>query len=147
MASIRSRGSARNPTSALQRRVTPGERPARRASAAAAPTNLRAAPADRDRRKKNVERAPQISVFRKLKLANRARLDLFPPGVFVWCLMRTPPRACSGLLLGLFRLVVALVPSKRPLRPGLESKREFRAVGQELADLLYFTSGAGDATL
>src|SRR5580704_7263048 len=56
---------------------------------------------------KNVDHSGQIALYRKLKLANRARLDLFPPGVFVWCLMRTPPRACSRLLLVLFRLVVA----------------------------------------
>jgi hypothetical protein len=44
------------------------------------------------------------------------------------------------LLLGLFLLVVALVPFKRPLRWGVEFKREIGAVGQKLADLLYFTS-------
>jgi hypothetical protein len=96
---------------------------------------------------KNVDHSGQIALYRKLKLANRARLDLFPPGVFVWCLMRTPPRACSRLLLVLFRLVVALALSKRPLRSGVESEREFSAVGKELADLLYFTSVAGDAAL
>jgi hypothetical protein len=47
------------------------------------------------------------------------------------------------LLLGLFRLVVGLVPFKRPLRSGLESKREFGTEGQELADLLLFTSASG----
>jgi hypothetical protein len=48
--------------------------------------------------------------------------------------------AAARLLSHLFRLVVALVLFKRPLRRGVETKRESGAVAEALAFLLYLSS-------
>jgi hypothetical protein len=75
----------------------------------------------------------------KLKLAICARPELFRR---VFCLVphmdaaRNCSPACSALLSRLFPLVPALVPFKRALRRGVESKREFGAVGAGLVVLL-----------
>jgi hypothetical protein len=72
----------------------------------------------------------------KLKLANCARLNS-PAGRFDF---GASSPTCSCLLPRLFRLVVGLVPFKRPLRRSVESKREFVPVEEALVVLLYFTS-------
>lgn len=78
----------------------------------------------------------QIGVFVKLKLANCAR-----PGLSCRAFDLVPHmNAATRLFAQLFRLVFALVPFKRPLRRGVESKREFVPVGEALVILLYLTS-------